>query len=198
MNDVELARWGELVSTGTRSAMQNLGMMLGQEIEVGSFGLRRVGVEEIAELMGGPETTSVGIYLTVSGSADGHMMLMYEPTTACSFVDMLMMLPPGTTDVLGDMERSALGEMGNITGAGFLNAISDKAGIDLRPSPPMVLTDMAGALLDIVAADISLTQDEAFIAETEFTAPDRRITGMFFVIPSQALLSVMAGLEKVA
>ncbi len=198
MNDAELATWADLVGKGTTNAMKNLSMMLGQDIDVGSFGLRRVPISEIADLMGGAESTSVGIYLTVSGSADGHMMLMYEPKTACGFVDMLMMLPEGSTDVLGDMEKSALGEMGNITGASFLNAISDSAGLDLRPSPPAVLTDMAGALLDIVAADISLTQDEAFIATTEFTAPDRRISGMFFVIPSQALLDVLAVAERAA
>ena len=191
MNDAELATWTTLVAKGTTNAMRSLSGLLGVEIDVGSFALKRVPLPEIANLVGGPEEISVGIYLTVSGGADGQMLLMYDPRTACSFVDMLMMQPEGSTVVLGPMEESALGEMGNVTGASFLNVLADAAGLQLLPSPPVVITDMAGALLDVIAADVSLTQDHAFIAETTFTAPDRQIAGVFFVIPSQALLRVL-------
>jgi hypothetical protein len=50
---------------------------------------------------------------------------------------------------------------------------------------------MAGALLDVVASDILLTQDDAFVAQTSFRAPDRDISGQFFVIPTQDLLRVL-------
>ena len=53
------------------------------------------------------------------------------------------------------------------------------------------MIDMAGALLDIIAADILLTEDEAFVAETAFRTADRDIAGQFFVIPTQDLLRVL-------
>ena len=134
---------------------------------------------------------SVGIYLTVTGTADGHLMLIYDPKIARAFVDLLMMQPPDTTQTLGEMEQSALGEMGNIVGASFLSVLSDDMGMDLRPSQPAVMMDMAGALLDIIAADLLMTQDEAFVAETTFRAPDREISGMFFVMPSASLLAAL-------
>ncbi len=191
MNDVEMAFWAQLVSKGTTNAIANLSQMVGQEIAVESFGLRQIPVAKISQLMGGPDTEAIGIYLTVSGSADGHIMLMYDPKMAHGFVDMLMGLPPGSTETLGEMEESALGELGNIVGSSFLNALADATGLTLMPSPPKVITDMAGALLDIVAADILLTQDDAFVAETTFHAPDRAITGQFFVLPTQDLLRVL-------
>jgi chemotaxis protein CheC len=172
--------------------------MIGRDITVTSFALRKIPVSEISQLMGGPETISVGIYLTVSGGADGHIMLMYEPHMACEFVDMLMELPAGTTHSLGEMEQSALGEMGNIVGSSFLNTLADSTGVTLMPSPPTVLMDMAGALLDIVAADILLTQDDAFVAETTFHASDREISGMFFVVPSEDLLRVLVNSRQAA
>ncbi len=76
-------------------------------------------------------------------------------------------------------------------GSSFLNALADATGLTLLPSPPHVMTDMAGALLDIIAADILQTQDDAFVAEATYTAPDRDISGMFFVIPTQDLLTVL-------
>ena len=191
MKEAELAFWAELVSKGTRNSMSSLSQMVGRDISVASFALRQVPVAQISNLMGGPESMSVGIYLTVSGSAEGHIMLMYEPKMACGFVDMLMELPNGSTQALGEMEQSALGEMGNVVGSAFLNILADSTGLDLRPSPPTVMMDMAGALLDIICADILLTQDEAFVAETTFRAPDREISGMFFIIPNENLLRVL-------
>ncbi len=191
MKDAELAFWAQLVSKGTRNAVANLGQMVGQDIRVASFGLKEIPVAEISHLMGGPETETVGIYLTVSGSADGHIMLMYDPEMAYGFVDMLMDLPAGSTQSLGEMEESALGELGNIVGSSFLNALADATGLTLLPSPPSVITDMAGALLDVIAADILLTQDDSFVAETAFQAPDHDISGQFFVIPTHALLTAL-------
>lgn len=94
------------------------------------------------------------------------------------------------------MERSALGEMGNVIGAFFLNAIADSSGLDLRPSPPVVMADMAGALLDVVTADILLTPDETYVAETTFSVAGNEISGMFFVMPSEQLLEALASVRR--
>ncbi|MEE8421240.1 MAG: chemotaxis protein CheC [Dehalococcoidia bacterium] len=187
MKDLALAPWAELVGIGTSNAMYGLSQMIGQDIEVAEFALRRVPVSQISDLVGGPETMAVGIYLTVTGAASGHLMLIYEPKIACAFVDLMMGNPPNQTTELGEMEQSALGEMGNVIGAFFLNALADATGLSLRPSPPNVMMDMAGALLDVVTADILLTQDETYLAETTFMTGDREISGVFFVMPSEDL-----------
>jgi hypothetical protein len=60
------------------------------------------------------------------------------------------------------------------------------------------MIDLAGALLDIIAADLLLVQDEAFVAETTFSAPDREVSGMFFVMPSAGLLKALSEWENAA
>ncbi len=196
MNETELTSWADLVALGTRNAMSGLSQMIGRDIDVSEFSLRRVPVTELAMLVGGREQDVVGIYLTVSGAADGHLMLIYEPRIAYAFVDLLMMQEPGTTTGLGEMERSALAEMGNIIGAFFLNSIADATGLSLAPSPPEVMMDMAGALLDVVSADILLTQDETYLAETTFAVAEREVSGVFLVMPSEQLLRTL--LEQAA
>ena len=198
MKDQALARWAELVSIGTSNAMSGLSQMISQEIDVSAFTLRKVPVASILELVGGPEAEAIGIYLTVSGAADGHLMLIYEPRIAHAFVDLMMMQPPDTTTEIGEMERSVLGEMGNIIGAFFLNAIADATGLELRPSPPAVMADMAGALLDVVSAEILMHSDETFLAETTFATSDRDISGVFFVMPSDDLLNALLQVERAA
>lgn len=198
MKDAELVRWAELVSAGTSNAMSGLSQMIGQDIEVSNFSLRKVPVSSISELVGGAEVEAIGIYLTVSGAADGHLMLIYEPRIALAFVDLMMGQPLDTTTEVGEMEASALGEMGNVIGAYFLNAIADETNLSLRPSPPAVMADMAGALLDVVSADILMHSDETYLAETTFSAPDRDISGAFFVMPSEDLLHALLTAERAA
>lgn len=180
-----------MISLSTSNAMANLSIMIGQEVSVENLRLRQVSMDEVAQLMGGPEALTVGVYLTVSGSADGHMMLMYQPAIALAFVDLLLGQELGSTRDLGEMEQSALGEMGNVVGSSFLNAMADSVSLRLMPSPPSVTMDMAGALLDIIAADVLLTQDEAYIAETTFRTSDQRMSGVFFVIPGDSLMQAL-------
>jgi chemotaxis protein CheC len=193
-----MAPWTDLVSLGTRHAMAGLSEMIGQEIGVSSFTLKRIAVAKLADEVGGPEADAVGIYLTVSGAANGHLMLIYEPSIAYAFVDLLMDQPVGTTQDLDEMGRSALGEMGNIIGAFFLNAIADATGLALSPSPPAVMMDMTGALLDVVTAQILMSQDDTYLAETTFLTEEHQIEGQFMVIPSEELLEALLEGTKAA
>src|SRR3546814_8529576 len=68
----------------------------------------------------------------------------------------------------------------------------------LSPSPPSVMTDMAGALLDVVSADILLTQDETYIAEATFRVQGQDINGVFMVMPTQELFDTIVSSAKVA
>lgn len=195
MTEPQMQKWADLVSLGTANAMTGLSQMVGQPIEVRDFDLEQVPVASISQHVGGAAAQSVGIYLTVTGDADGHLMLIYEPRIAFAFVDLLMMQAPDTTTEMTPMAASALGEMGNVIGAFFLNAIADATGLSLRPSPPTVMTDMAGALLDVVTADILLYSDDTYLADTTFSTADRDISGAFFVIPSQGLLDAILANE---
>ncbi|MCK9494325.1 MAG: chemotaxis protein CheX [Dehalococcoidia bacterium] len=198
MSDTEFGPWADLIQLGTRKAMQGLSEMIGADIEVNNLSLRCVPVTEVSNAFGGRDEEAVGIYLSVSGSADGHLMLMYEPAIALAFVDLLMGQPLRTTDSLDGMGRSALGEMGNVIGAFFLGAIADATGLALSPSPPSVMTDMAGALLDVVSADILLTQDETYLAEATFRVQGQDVNGVFMVMPTQELFETIVSSTKVA
>ena len=140
----------------------------------------------------------MGIYVTVSGSADGHMMLMYEPKIAYAFVDLLMGDPPNTTTYLTEMGRSALAEMGNVIGAFFLAAIADATGLSLSPSPPEVMTDMAGALFDVISANTLLRGDETYLAGATFSAQGHDISGVFMVLPTDELMDVLVAASRAA
>jgi len=187
----DLAACSDLVSQGSVNAVSGLAQMVGQEIHVTNLHARLVPVNETPDIVGGWEELTLGVYLGVSGSANGHMFLLYSPPTALALVDLLLGQPPGTTTDLDEMEESVMGEVGNIMGSFFLTALSDATGLTLQPSPPAVMMDMAGAILDVAMADILQESDDALVVETSFSSEDRQIEGTLLVMPSPDLLRVL-------
>jgi chemotaxis protein CheC len=168
---------------GVNNAVIGLSQMAGQEIKVVSLNLKRVLVKDISGMFGGPEALIIAVYLEISGKSNGHMVVIYQPKVAFDLVDMLLGQPSGSTTALADMERSTLGEMGNIMGSFFLNYISDSTGNRFQPSPPAVMMDMAGSILDAALANVLAYSESTYIVETVFGTHDRQVSGTFLVIP---------------
>ncbi|MFQ6027968.1 MAG: chemotaxis protein CheC [Dehalococcoidia bacterium] len=189
--DESLRACSELVSQGSINAVSGLSQMIGQDISVTSISTRRIPANETPDLIGGWEQLTLGVYLAVSGDAEGHMFLVYEPKTAMALADLLMGDPPGTTQSLDEMEASALGEVGNVMGSFFLNSLADNTNSQFQPSPPAVMMDMAGAILNVALANILQESDDALVVETSFSTDDQQINGTLLVMPSPDLLRVM-------
>jgi chemotaxis protein CheC len=191
LNKDEMRVWSSLVIRGIDSAMSGLATMVNQQIRISSLSLKQVPAKDAPDLLGGSEKLVIGIYLTFTGDAAGHIMLIHQPEIAFAITDILLGNDPGTTRSLQAMEQSALAELGNIIGSSFLNAIADSLGLALRPSPPEVILDMAGAILDIAFVEILQESDDIFVAETVFGTEDRQANGTFMVIPSLNFLRVI-------
>lgn len=191
VHEVELAQWTELVGKGTLHAVAGLSEMVGKEIRITALDLKAIPTAQAADMVGGAENEVVVIYLGISGGATGHIMLVYPKDVAFGLVDLLMGYDIGDTRELGEMEASALAEMGNITGTFFLNSLGDNTGMVLMPSPPVVMIDMAGAILDVAISDIMRDRDELFAMETVFSTTEHDINGTLLVLPTAEFLDVM-------
>lgn len=184
----EISVWTWLVSRGISNALAGLSQMVGQELKVTGLDLRQFPAKDAAQLLGGPEEMVVGIYLTIEGDATGHLMLIHEPSIAFQLIDLQMGQAPGTTTVMGEMEASIMGEMGNITGSFFLNAIADATNLTLTPSPPAVMIDMAGAILGIALTKIMQEQDDLLVVSANFGTENQQMSGNFLVMPTTDFL----------
>ncbi len=191
LTEDELAIWTWLVSRGIANSLSGLSQMVGHELSVTSLDLKQFPVKDAANLLGGPENLVVGIYLIVRGDASGHLMLVHDPKMAFELIDIQMGLVPGSTQGLEEMERSVLEEMGNITGSFFLNALADATNLALKPSPPAVMIDMAGAILGIALAKIMQEGDDVLVVKTTFGTDNRQIDGTFLVMPTMDFVKVL-------
>ncbi|MEN6435896.1 MAG: chemotaxis protein CheC, partial [Anaerolineaceae bacterium] len=159
LNEEWINSFQQYASEGIRNAAKGFSTMLGENLIVREPSFRQVSIGEIPKLLGGPETEAVGIYLRAEGDVSGQIMLVIPLERALQLVDMLLDLAPGTTTGLGTLERSALGEIGNLTASYFLNSLSQMSGFSARPSPPAVMVDMVGAIMDIIIATCGGSSD---------------------------------------
>jgi chemotaxis protein CheC len=180
----DLASWSKLASVGSTSAISGLAQMMNQDFRVTGLSLDEVSLRNAITLLGKADDQVVGIYLVFSGNASGHIMLAFQPSIAFELVDMAMGIPLGSTTHLGEMEKSVLGEIGNIAGSFFLNAVADLAGFRLAPSPPAVVVDMAGAIMGSVMAEVLDENESVFVIRLLFGTSSREIEGRFLVLPA--------------
>jgi chemotaxis protein CheY-P-specific phosphatase CheC len=61
----------------------------------------------------------------------------------------------------------------------------------VQPTVPVVVADMAGAILDGVIADLMMDADELLAAHTTFTSNGDTVEGAMLVMPRGASLHVL-------
>lgn len=193
MNDSKLATLCPVADAGFRRAGQGLSEMAGTDIAATATRIRRLPLAKVPDLLGGPGVVVATVYLAIKGDVEGHMVLMMPLSEACALADMLLELPSGSTRELDGLASSALGEVGNLVGSFFLAALADVTSLRLSPTPPTIIADMSGAVLDAVLADLSMESDQVLIIDTLFAQSSRRVSACFLVLPRERYLELILG-----
>ena len=180
-----------------RSAANALSQMAGKGIVASEIRLRVVPLSHLAMVAGDPERAVVAVYLGVGGDVPGHILLAFSESMAAGLVDLLLDQPEGTTEELGALEISALAEAGNVAGSAFLNTLASLAEMTLPPTPPVVIYEMRGAILDTLAAEMTLVeQDEAMVIEARFAAAGQTVDVAFFTFPGEAVIEAISSRQR--
>lgn len=143
-------------------------------------------------MFGGPESEAVGIYLRAEGEISGQFMLALPYLKALELADLLLDQAPGTTTQLGTMERSALAEVGNLTTAFFLNTVDSITGLGSRPTPPAVMVDYIGAIIDIIIATTGGVTENVLMLHASLLRDNREAQADFWLIPDAATLEMFS------
>ena len=187
-----ITRFENYAAEGMKSAADGFSTMLGENLLASEPTFREVPLSEIPKLLGGPETEAVGVYLKAEGAISCQVMLVIPLERSLELADLLLNEKPGNTKELGPLERSALGEVGNLTTSYFLNSLAHLTGNTVRPSPPAVMVDMVGAIMDIIIATCGGICDNVLLLQTKFTNKNRSIETSFWVIPDRQTLEFLA------
>jgi chemotaxis protein CheC len=152
---------------GARAAGVALKQVTGLGLDLSVARVGAVGFPDVPALLGGPEAPVVGIHLRVFGDCRANILLALSPEAALQLVGVLFPPGIGSLEQMKELHLSALTEMGNIVTCAFLNALSVALRMSLIPSVPMLASDMAGAVVDVLLIEQGQRGDEALVVQTE-------------------------------
>lgn len=191
LSAIQLDALSEIGNIGAGHAATVLSQLLRERISITVPRINIVPLAGASEMVGGPETVVVGIYLRVFGDAPSSILFIFPRQAAMQLVDILVGRKPGSTNLLREYEQSALKEIGNILTGAFLYALSNFTGLAMLPSVPAYAMDMAGAILGTVLLEMGTVSDYALVIETSFITKDQDSRGHFFLLPDLGTLDVL-------
>lgn len=178
----------ELGNIGAGNATTALAQMIGCKVDMSVPQVKLLEFNELGKIVGGEDEIMVGIYLQVEGDIEGNMMFILKKSSAAHLINKLMCGMLGITEEeilsheFGEMECSAIKEVGNIITGAYLNALSSLTNLKIYPSVPQLGIDMAGALLSVPAVEFGLYADKILLVQTQFS-DDIELDGYFILIP---------------
>lgn len=188
---MEIDTLREVGSIGTGNAATALSSMLNREIRITYPEVRIMGYNEAIEWIGGPEVITAGVLVGISGELNG-IMLSVQPL---DFVNLVLstMLDERLNDYpeLGEMEASALVEIGNIMISTFINALSGLADIKVEMTVPSFTVDMQGAILMVPMAEYGGQTDYLMTIGANFVADGHAVPCRLLLSPDVRSLNYL-------
>lgn len=181
----------EIGNVGAGNSATALSQIINRRIDMTVPQVAIMPLDDVPNVVGGPDAMVVGVFLRVYGLAPGSVLFLLPHDSAFYLIDMLLGKERGSTKTLDFMDESALMEIGNILSGAYLNALSHFTKLTLLPSIPALAMDMAGAILSVVLVQLGQMGDHALVIETEFLSEDDGIKGHFFLIPDPGSLNTI-------
>lgn len=177
--ELQLDALRELANIGSGTASTALSAMLGRSVDISVPTAQALPFAEAVESAGPAEQDMTAIVLGIVGEMEGTVLLLVPPADADAMCRMLGVEPDD------EFALSALGEIGNIVGTSYINALAGMTGMDIEPTPPSTTTDMLGALVASVLASAAMTGDVALMLDSNLLVEGEDCSISFLLVPDQ-------------
>ncbi len=177
--EMQLDALRELANIGSGTASTALSSMLGRSVDITVPSARALAFADAIDAAGDPESEITAIVLGIVGDLEGTVLLLVTPSEADALCGILG-LEPGSEFI-----PSALGEIGNIVGTSYINALCQMTGMEMEPTPPATATDMLGALVATVLAGQADASDVALMLDSQLQVEGEDCAVSFMLVPTQ-------------
>jgi chemotaxis protein CheC len=178
-----------VLSQGITSAASALSKLLGREVRVSLNEFRLVPIWEVAQTLGEPDHVVIGVTFRLTGEMEGCLVLLLERPGVLALVDSLFKLPTDTTRAVGDIERSAVEEVGNILANSYLNSLGHEINLLVMPGAPRFSEMPLGDLLESLLVEHSevAVEDRFLLMRNSLIAPGCTLDGnlVIFLKPTE-------------
>ena len=193
LKTIQLDALRETANIGAGHAATALSQMTGNTIMIKVPAISVSSMEELPTQFSPDEEPVAAVMMHMLGDLSGRTLLVFPRPTVMRLAELMLRRPVGSSIALGELERSAIKEAGNILSGAYMNALSDFLGMLLLPSPPSLVIDMSMAVLTSAFGEFSPDPDAILCVESEFmlTESNQALRGFFLLLPDPASLQVM-------
>ncbi|NBI09997.1 chemotaxis protein CheC [Colidextribacter sp. OB.20] len=175
LTSLEIDTLREIGSIGTGNAATALSQMLNKEVRITLPEVRIMGYNEAIEWIGGPEEVTAGVLVKMSGDVGGIMLSVQKLELVNVVLETMLGTSIASYDALGELERSAMIEIGNIMISTFINAISGLADLSIKLTVPAFAVDMQGAILTVPMAEYGGMSDYLMAIGGNFVCEGKQV-----------------------
>lgn len=187
----KLPTFNQMTKTGAASAAEKVTMMTGTETDVDVSRLRFVPVVDVPSEVG--DGTVAGTVFELHGEPSGYLAILFDEASAEEVAS--SMIPTETDPGIGDMEKGALRELGNIMTSGFIDGWANVLGTSIEHTPPQFVHDMGSAVMSPLVSRLGRSQEHAFIIDSTVRTPDGGVRCDIYALPDQRELA--AALDRI-
>ena len=182
MSSMQMDVLKELGNIGAGNAVTALSKMMGKKVTMEVPRGHVLEFTKASEILGGAEAEVTGIYFRMEGDISGNIMFLLPVDSSRALLNMIM---GGLRDTgeFGEMDLSALEEVGNILAGSYISSLSTMTGMDIKISVPALAMDMAGAVLSVPIIQFGRMGDSVLLIETHFFEGNTHVKGNFLLIP---------------
>jgi chemotaxis protein CheC len=200
LKDVQLDALREVANIGAGHAATALSQMTGGTIMISVPTIHVTPLDELPTQLAPDEEPVAAVLMSMLGDLTGRTLLVFPKKTVMRLAELMLRRPVGSSVALGELEKSAVKEAGNILSGAYMNALADFMGMVLLPSPPSLAVDMSAAVLTTAYMQFADDVDYVFVVETEFVMQDlgQRLRGFFLLLPDPASLRAILRAVRLA
>ncbi|MCK4997312.1 chemotaxis protein CheC [Candidatus Pacearchaeota archaeon] len=165
----------EAENIGAGSASTALSNLTGKKIKVKAEDLKIISLDNIYDLVGGPDVPSVGMILGISGGVDGSILLFASKKDSLALSDIIQKENLGDAAELGSVDMDAIQEMGNILVGAYLTALSTLSGMNLIESTPNFITGKAKKIGNFIKKEYRDKINYVYVFETLLNISGKKI-----------------------
>lgn len=178
------------------NAATALSQLLNKKINITVPEVILLPIENVPKVVG-EDKIVVGLVVRILGDIRSVILLIFSHKDALTLASLMTNTKPYNGEVITELERSALKEIGVILANAYAGALSVFVKLRLIPGVPELIEDMAEAMVDYILIELSHVSKYALLIKSEFSETSTKAIGHFFLIPNpEGLETILRAIES--
>ena len=191
MNLQDLDVMKEIGSIGTSHAATALSRLIQKDVRISIPHVSVQGYDEAVNSIGDIEELVGATLMQISGEINGLILFLFKMDFAGEVLKNLLGKEYNGFEDMGELEVSALTEVGNIMMSSYINAFSKLVGLNIDLSVPGFAVNMLGGILTVPIAEFGYETDKLMYFNADFLMNGKTLPDWLLMLPDIQSLNLI-------